>query len=99
MPMQRPHHRDMRHHRITAVFADRYQTPRLSIAGSGQRNPQLLSSKRPVNCALDFGDRILLVFGLAHLNYFRLAQRHRPFPDAALNALNYGIFYASIFHR
>jgi hypothetical protein len=72
--MKRPHHRDMRHHRIAAALTDPYQTPRLSIAGSGQRNPQLLSSKRPVNCALDFGDRILLVFGLAHLNHFRVAQ-------------------------
>jgi hypothetical protein len=74
MPLQRSHHRNMRHHRITAMLANQHRPARLSITGSGQRNPQLLSSKRPVNCALDFGDRILLVFGLAHLNHFRVAQ-------------------------
>jgi hypothetical protein len=50
--------------------------PRLSITGPGHGNPQLLSSKRPVNCVLDCGDRILFGFGLAHLNYFRLAQQY-----------------------
>ena len=25
MPMERPHHRDMRHHRIAAVLADQHQ--------------------------------------------------------------------------
>jgi len=74
MSMQRSHHRNMRHHRIAAALANQHQPARPSITGSGQRNPQLLSSKRPVNCALDFGDRILLVFGLAHLNHFRVAQ-------------------------
>ena len=60
--------------KITNVNANAVGGRNLSITGSGQRNPQLLSSKRPVNCALDFGDRILLVFGLAHLNHFRVAQ-------------------------
>ena len=81
------------------MLADQHQPARLSTTGSGQDNRQLFSSKHLVNCALDFGDRILLGFGLAQLNYFRLAQRQRPFPDAALDALYNFIFDASIFHR
>jgi hypothetical protein len=99
MLVERAHHRDMRYHRVAAVITDQHQPARLSITGSGQDNRQLFSSKHLVNCALDFGDRILLGFGLAHLNYFRLAQRHRPSPCAALDALYDGILYASIFHR
>jgi hypothetical protein len=99
MPLQRLHHRDMRQHRITAMFADQHQPARLSITGSGQDNRHPFLSKHLVNCVLDCDDRISLGFGLAHLNYFRLAQRHRPSPCAALDALYDGILYASIFHR
>ena len=69
------------------------------ITGSGQDNRQLFSSKHLVNCVLDCDDRVPLGFSLAHFNYFRLAQRHRPFPDAVLDALYDFIFDASMFHR
>jgi hypothetical protein len=81
------------------MFADQHQPARLSITGSGQDNRHPFLSKHLVNCVLDCDDRISLGFGLAHLNYFRLAQRHRPSPCAALDALYDGILYASIFHR
>ena len=74
MPVQRLHHRDMRHHRIAAMLADKHQPARLSITGSGQDNRHLFLSKHLVNCVLDCDDRISLGFRLAHLNYFRLAQ-------------------------
>jgi hypothetical protein len=55
-------------------------------------------SKHLVNCAFDRDYRIPPGFGLTHLDSFRFTQKHRPFSDAALDALNYGIFYASVFH-
>jgi hypothetical protein len=93
MPAQRFHHRDTYKHRIAAV-----RRPRMSIAWSGRDNPQLLSSERSVNDKFGLRHRRLLIGGLAQLDQLRLTQRHRPFPDAAFDALNECIFDASIFH-
>jgi hypothetical protein len=68
-----------------------------SIGESGRNEPLPFRSKRPVNRLLGCGHRFRFDCRLAHDHCAR--NRSGPFPDAALDALNDGIFDVPVFHH
>jgi hypothetical protein len=59
--------------------------------------PRLFRSQRPVNRLLGCGHSLRFDCRLAHNHH--AINRRRPFPDAALDALNNGVFDVPILHH